>query len=72
MYKLSNWILLEFNLFKKFLNKTKQFLITNGIKWNQEFSYVRRVIYRKNCSNQTYDYWLIAPNQQTLLTETIF
>ena len=26
-------------LFPKFLNKTRKFLITNSIKWNQEFFY---------------------------------
>ena len=29
-----------------------------------------RVIYPKNCSNQTCHYWLITPNQQTLCIET--
>ena len=30
------------------------------------FSKITRVIYPRNCSNQTCDYWLITPNQQTL------
>ena len=30
-----------------------------------------RVIYPNNCSNQTCDYWLITPNQQTSCIETI-
>ena len=30
-----------------------------------------RVIYPKNRPNQTCDYWLITPNQQTLCIETI-
>ena len=28
------------------------------------------MIYPKNCSNQTCNYWLITPNQQTLYVET--
>ena len=28
------------------------------------------MIYPKNCPNQTRDYWLIAPNQQTFCIET--
>ena len=31
---------------------------------------ITRVIYTKNCPNQTCDYWLITPNQQTLCIET--
>ena len=29
-----------------------------------------RVIYPKNCPNQTCYYWLIAPNEQTVFIET--
>ena len=31
-----------------------------------DFSKIMRVVYSKNCPNQTCDYWLITPNQQTL------
>ena len=30
-----------------------------------KFSKITRMIYPKNCPNQTCDYWLITPNQQT-------
>ena len=32
----------------------------------QNFLKIARMIYSKNCPNQTCDYWLITPNQQTL------
>ena len=35
-----------------------------------KFSKITRVIYPKNCPNQTCTYWLITPNQQTLCIET--
>ena len=35
-----------------------------------KISKIMRVIYTKNCPNQTCDYWLITPNQQTLCIET--
>ena len=35
-----------------------------------KFSKIMRVIYPKNCPNQTCGYWLITPNQQTLRIET--
>ena len=31
---------------------------------------ITSVIYSQNCPNQTCDYWLITPNQQTLCIET--
>ena len=31
-----------------------------------KFSKITRMIYPKNCPNQTSDYWLITPNQQRL------
>ena len=111
IYMTLNWIL--FNKFVyKFLDKTRQFLITNGIKSNQkifchticylsqlvleitclrqQFREIAQVhfwkfsncpskrraiskilkIYTKNCLNQTCDYLLIIPNQQTLCIET--
>ena len=33
-------------------------------------SKIKRVVYPKNCPNQTCDYWLITQNQQTLCIET--
>ena len=35
-----------------------------------KFSKNTRVIYPKSCPNQTCDYWLIKPNQETLCFET--
>ena len=35
-----------------------------------DFSKIMRAIYPKNRPIQTYDYWLITPNQQTLCIET--
>ena len=32
-----------------------------------KFSKITMLIYSKNCTNQTCDYWLIIPNQQTLI-----
>ena len=37
----------------------------------QKFSKTKRVIYPQSHPNQTCDYWLITPNQQTLFIETI-
>ena len=34
-----------------------------------KYSKIMRVIYHKNCLNQTCDYWLITSNQQTLSSE---
>ena len=42
-------------------------------KWifeNSKFSKIIRVIYPKNCQNQTCNYWLITPNQQALAIKT--
>ena len=36
-----------------------------------KFSKITRVIYPKNRLNQTFDCWLIAPNQQILLLVSI-
>ena len=36
----------------------------------QTFSKITRVIYPKNNLNQTCDYWLITPNQETLCIKT--
>ena len=33
-----------------------------------KFSKIMMIIYVKNHPNQTCDYWLITPNQQTLFT----
>ena len=35
-----------------------------------KFSKITRMIYPKSCPNQTCEYWLITPNQQTLYIET--
>ena len=37
---------------------------------NSKFSKITTVIYPQNRPNQTCDYWLITPNQQTLCIET--
>ena len=37
--------------------------------WDK-FSKITRVTYPKTCWNQTCDYWLMTPNQQTLCIET--
>ena len=40
------------------------------IRTISKFSKITRVIDPRNCSNQTCDYWLGTPNQQTLWIET--
>ena len=35
-----------------------------------KFLKIARMIYSQNCMNQTCDYWLITPKQQTLCIET--
>ena len=54
--------------------KTKSFW--KFLDWPSEtraiskFSNITSVTYPKNCLNQTCDYWLITPNQQTFCIET--